>query len=295
MSQNEIYPKSSRQIIQASVKHRDQLLNFFNQNNRVHRHLDWFTPLDWLGRQPFLIEMADGAIQAVLCAIQENAEVAWIRAFGASTEFDIDYSWQGLLSKAIQILNKMDIKRLASLALHPWFERLLLNYGFKNHQDIVVLEWGGELPSFERSNPQVTIREIQLTDLPAVECIDQLAFPPIWQNSKEGLTKAIEQTGICTVAVIDDRIIGYQISTTMAICSHLARLAVHPDFQRQGVAFSLIYDLLSRLEIQGSWRVTVNTQSDNFASLRLYDRFNFHRTEEKIAVYELSIFEQSSS
>jgi len=130
---------------------------------------------------------------------------------------------------------------------------------------------------------------MDFTDLPVVEEIDRLAFPPLWQNSLSGLTKAFNQTGISTVAIKDGEIVGYQISTAMTIYGHLARLAVHPECQREGIAYTLVYDLLKRFDQRGFWRVTVNTQSDNRASLRLYEKFGFERTSEEIPVYSLRI------
>jgi ribosomal protein S18 acetylase RimI-like enzyme len=73
----------------------------------------------------------------------------------------------------------------------------------------------------------------------------------------------------------------------MTIYGHLARLAVHPEFQRMGIAYSLVYDLLRQFDQQGFWRVTVNTQSDNQPSLSLYKQFGFKRTGEEIPVYDL--------
>ena len=130
---------------------------------------------------------------------------------------------------------------------------------------------------------------MHLIDLAAIEAIDQAAFPSLWQNSLAGLTKAFHQPGISTVAVKGDSIVGYQISTAMTIYGHLARLAVEPDEQRQGIAYALVYDLLKQFEHRGFWRVTVNTQSDNRASLRLYQKFGFVRTKEEIKVYELQL------
>jgi len=91
------------------------------------------------------------------------------------------------------------------------------------------------------------------------------------------------------VALDYDNIIGYQISTTMTIYGHLARLAVHPDFQNAGIGYAIVYDLLKRLEQQGLSRITVNTQSNNLPSLKLYKQLGFIRTGEEIPVYELEI------
>lgn len=278
---------STRKIIKATQENYEQLNNFLNQNNQIHRHLDWFTPLDWLGHQPYLIEFIGDSIQAVLCATPENDDSAWVRTFSAKKLMQVEETWLRLLPRATQMLADKGIARLASLALHTWFEALLVDSGFKNRQNIVVLEWQGKLPPNRTRNPEVEIRAMNINDLKDVERIDRLAFPSLWQNSLAGLTKAFQQTGVSTVALSHGKIVGYQISTSMTIYSHLARLAVDPAYQRQGIAFLLVNDLLKQCVNQSCWRVTVNTQSDNTSSLKLYDKFGFKRTREEIPVFEL--------
>jgi len=276
-------------IIEATQDDYEQLANFLNQNNQIHRHLDWFSSLDWLGSHPFLLEKKNDTILAALCAVPENDEVAWIRLFGVRKDLPPQESWHRLLRRATQKLRETNRRSLAALALHTWFEALLVNAEFINRQDIIVLEWQGDLSKKGLQNKDINIRRMVMDDLPIVQRIDQLAFPPLWQNSMAALTKAFKQTGISTVALIDDQIVGYQISTSMTIYGHLARLAVHPDYQRRGIAKVLVYNLLKRFEKRGFSRVTVNTQSDNTPSLNLYKKFNFRRTSESIRVYETEL------
>ena len=276
-------------IIQATPDDYPQLADFLNQNNFTHRHLDWFSPLDWLGKQPFLIKVVENQIQSLLCAASENPQAAWVRVFAIKKHLNLDRVWQDLLRKAIETLKEKGIKQLASLALSPWYKNLLSNSKFDHLQDVVVLEWQQQLPNDINYCPEVTVRPMQAQDLPQVAQLDQLSFSPLWQNSQAGLSNAFNQSGISTVAEIDEKIIGYQISNTMNIYGHLARLAVHPEYQQQNIASTLLYDLLTQFKQHNYLRVTVNTQSDNIPSLRLYEKFGFIRTDEEIPVYAMAI------
>jgi ribosomal-protein-alanine N-acetyltransferase len=289
MLQDTPSPTNDLTIIEATPAIYNQLADFLSQDIKTHRHLDWFSSLDWIGDHPYLVEMEGERIQAVLCTTPENEEAAWIRVFGVKKTLDENIPWDRMLPRAIQSLKDEQVKDLAALALHPWFEDLLEKSGFVNRQNIVVLEWQGDLPAKSNSNTDIIIRPMHLNDLEAVKRIDSAAFPSLWQNSLAGLKKAFTQTGISTVAVKNDKIVGYQISTAMTIYGHLARLAVQPEHQRQGIAHVLVHDLLRQFEQRGFWRITVNTQSNNAASLELYKQFGFKRTSEEIKVYELSL------
>jgi ribosomal protein S18 acetylase RimI-like enzyme len=78
---------------------------------------------------------------------------------------------------------------------------------------------------------------------------------------------------------------GYQISTANPFGSHLARLAIRPDAQNQGLGSAIVADLIQRLRGRGHNRLTVNTQSDNQASLALYDKMGFVLTGERFPVF----------
>ena len=280
---------SSGMVVTATQKDYPDLVEFLTQNNLIHRHLDWFDTLEWLGEDVFLIEKRDQEIQALFCAAAESPAFAWIRTFSIRNLSAVEAPWQRLLSRAIEILRSKGVKGLASLALQDWFGSLLERSGFRTNQNIVQLEWQGAFPPEEKVNPPINIRPMEAADLPDVEKIDRLAFPVLWQNSLAALTRAFQQPGISTVALSNQNIVGYQISPTADLTAHLARLAVHPAMQQQRIAFTLVYDLLKVVDRLGYAHLTVNTQSDNTPSLNLYKRFGFIQTPEEIPVYELRL------
>jgi ribosomal-protein-alanine N-acetyltransferase len=281
-------PGERTRIKQASMGDYEQIADFLNNHIHIHRHLDWISSLEWIGKQPFLLEIAQNSIIAMFCAVPDNEKVAWIRIFGVRHHKYVVPSWELLLSEAISQLRSMNINRLATLVLHPWFKKLVLYSEFEHLQDVIVLEWQGYLPEIEKQNDQIQIRHMQPEDLRAVTEIDHLAFSPLWQNTFEDFQKACGLSGIMTVATIKDQLVGYQISTNSAMGGHLARLAVLPEYQRMGIAFFLVHDLLEKFTRQECSKVTVNTQSDNKPSLALYHKFGFRKTAEEIPVYELN-------
>jgi ribosomal protein S18 acetylase RimI-like enzyme len=282
-SANAIPPR--RCITNATPDHKLEISNFLNQDNLVYSHLDWLSPLDWLGQSPFLVEKLDHKIQAILIAAPEVSNASWIRLFCVRNNSRVEEIWERLFDKATSLLFSANIKILAALSTSDWFTRLLRLSGFTHRDDIVILEWKGDLPSLTNTNPAVEVRPMRGEDLPEVFHVDHSAFVPLWQNSLASLTKAFNQPGICTVALSQNQIVGYQISTTNTILGHLARLAVHPDHQGQQVASMLIHDLLHQFVRRGVWRATVNTQAGNKPSLAVYKKFGFQPTRDIIPVF----------
>ena len=274
-----IYPATSDDLLELS--------SFLSQNSLIHRHLDWLSSLDWLGRQPFLFEKINDRIQGAMCATPEVKGSTWVRMFGANPIRSMEDTWERLLSETIAILKSLEINQLAALGLSPWFINLLGHSGFHHHQSIVELEWRQITPRKENPISGIVIRAMHDDDLLMVLKIDRLAFNPLWQYSLESLQKAYNQPGFHTVAMMHDQIVGYQISTIYH--SHLARLAVHPENQRQHIAKALLMDLLKKFSYIGMNHVTVNTQSDNEPSLALYKSLGFKKKQEHIPVYLLDL------
>ena len=107
----------------------------------------------------------------------------------------------------------------------------------------------------------------------------------LWQNPLDALGKALPQATSATVMEDAQGLVGYQISTANPFGAHLARLAVRPDAQRRGLGSLIVADLIRRLKKKNVARLTVNTQSDNHASLALYEKMGFVVTGEKFPVY----------
>jgi ribosomal protein S18 acetylase RimI-like enzyme len=59
--------------------------------------------------------------------------------------------------------------------------------------------------------------------------------------------------------------------------------------QRRGNASIILSDLFSRLAPAGYRKLTVNTQSDNQTSLRLYKKMGFVRTGQTYPVYTFDV------
>ena len=275
-----------RTITNATTDQKLEISSFLQAANLIHSHLDWFSPLDWLGQSPFLVEKLDQKIQAILIAAPEVRDASWIRLFCVNNNSLIEEIWERLFTNAASKLIAANIKQIAALSNSDWFTRLLRLSGFSHQDDVVVLEWKGDHPISTSRNPGVATRPMRAVALPEIFNIDQSAFAPLWQNSLASLTKAFQQPGVSTVALSQDQIVGYQISTTITIHGHLARLAVHPDHQGQKVASTLIEDLLQHFVRRGIWRATVNTQADNKPSLAVYQKFGFHRTQDIIPVFQ---------
>ena len=272
-------------IRQAGLGDSARLASFLSFRSQIHRHLDWRTALDWLGSQPFLLAEYENELLAAYASPPDPPDFAWIRLFTAATELSPMRVWSMFLERAMADLSGSPNVKLAALALQSWFEELLIRSHFSTNQAIVVLEWESILPPPRSLRSDAAIRSMAPADLVAVAQVDQQSFEPLWQNSFESINRAFKQSALSSVVELEGRIIGYQISTGSSISGHLARLAVLPAFQGQGIGYALVARLLSDFSRRGVWHVSVNTQSDNIASLALYTHMGFRPNGDEFPVY----------
>lgn len=271
----------------AQEEDRNHLAHLLHFETYVHRHLDWRQPVDWLGDEPYMVIESGGRVLSALACPPDPREVAWIRLFACSSRLAPSTAWEQLWPAAREHLIAHQAEQAVVLPLHKWFKELLENHDFDHAHNVVVLDWLPD-PDFQPS-AGAQIRPMSATDLPGVHAVDNEAFPALWRNSLHAVELAYKQAAYCTVIELDGRVAAYQISTPSSQGLHLARLAVHPDFQGRRLAFALGEDVKAFAVQHNMNRLTVNTQTTNVASLGLYNKLAFDFTGEEFPVYSQSL------
>jgi len=272
----------------ATQSDRQRLANLIHFEAHVHRHLDWKSALDGIDNPPFLIAERGNELLAALACPPDPPGVAWLRLFAASADISPDQAWQLLWAGAQSQMAAMNLRLAYALALQDWFVDLLVRQSSVHVQDVIVLAWDTQTNWQWPAGSRVKVRPMSADDLPQVCEVDSLAFEREWRNSPEALRVALGEASVATVAELDNQVIGYQISTGNPMGGHLARLAVRPANQGQGVGTALVCSLLKAFVARGVYRVTVNTQTNNQASLAIYRKSGFQPTGEVYPVFRLT-------
>lgn len=142
------------------------------------------------------------------------------------------------------------------------------------------------------SVPDITIRKMTGADLEAVHALETLCFPTPWplksfryeleQNSAARLWVAV------LPAQVDqpERIVGMIVVWLLIDLTHIATLAVHPDFRRQKIANRLICTALSATMAEGAESATLEVRAGNSAAQHLYRRFGFQLVGRRPGYYQ---------
>lgn len=275
---------------ELSVRHatssdRTSLANMLHFEPYVHRHLDWRPPLDWLGYQPYMVLEQEGRLLAALACPPDPPGIAWIRVFACRSRFPARQAWDALWHEAANYLKHIQVDAVAVIPLQQWFRSLMLEKRFVLEHNVVALSWQDEEIPDGAVSDSIKIRQMNELDLEQVQHVDCQAFGPIWRNSLESLRLAFHQSVYATVVDGAEELLAYQLSTPSPLGAHLARLAVLPSVQRQGIGLALVQDVQRRLKRGKSFRLTVNTQDVNQTSLALYHKAGFVETGESFPVY----------
>lgn len=272
--------------IRQTRSHDQRLISsLLTKASHKHLHLDWLNILDLLNEEPFLIALDRSRPVASLACQPDPPQVAWIRLFAVLNDIPKYEAWDQLWATAAENAAGLGASQAVALVTQEWFTPILQGSGFQVMNEVIFFKWDGTpLPDIPKI--ALNLRKMTMEDLPSVAGIDQSAFNPIWSLSLRSLRTAYHLSALATVLSRDDQIVAYQMSTSSALGAHIARLAVHPDFQGRGLGRALIADVLHAFSRRGMGPVTVNTQGDNLRGQQLYRSLGFIPTGQRFPLLE---------
>lgn len=236
----------------------------------------------------FVVVERGKTVVGALLAWPDESPVAWVRLAvlddGSSTAEWLDLT----LPLVLDGLRRLGTQALAWMDYEGWATPYLQARGFKRLTEVVTLakrDWA--LPAANDANAY--LRPASDADVPAVVAVDRAAFTPHWWHSESTLHRRIAAPRHFVVAEVAHEVVGYAEVELHLPSTHLNRIAVHPAHQGQGIGAQLLRDALRGLWRRGAELVTLNTQTDNHSSQRLYRHFGFEPTGDRTTAWELKL------
>ncbi len=228
-------------------------------------------------------------ITACLAAAPDPAPAAWVRVAALRDGGDITTVLSAMLDPILPWLCREGVTELGWLAIESWPNPWLPDLGFRlaNEIEIYVKEDTAVPPI--RTIPHLHIRPVTESDLGPLAALEAKAFVPLWRHSARALQLARSQAASFDVVEVAGELVGFQLSTRSRHGVHLARMTIDPAWQGQGIGSVLLTHALRGYYRRGLYRVTLNTQIDNIPSQRLYRKFGFSASGERIPMWVLDL------
>ena len=226
---------------------------------------------DWPGR----LVLRQGWAKAEARPWNKDVPDASLRLVRGSSDF---------LAACATYLLDLGVSGVASPPLPETSAGIWLTAGFEPHLSLDLYS-RSLIGSQPEPNHEVTPRSGDSWE--PIERIDHDAFPPLWRLDHDGLREALGATPHSSVLVTFDegRPTGFAIVGAGSIAGYLQRVAVHPDFTRQGIGRSLVRASNQWAKRRGARSMMLNTQPDNDPAARLYLSEGFEKMLDQLTVY----------
>ena len=117
------------------------------------------------------------------------------------------------------------------------------------------------------------IRRLSYADLPQVIAIERRAFPTPWSLAMFVLELS-KPSGICMVALVEGRVVGYLVCSRYDVVWHVMNVAVDPEQRRRGIATAMLEHLFAQADKPGE-QYTLEVRTSNDPAIALYEQFGF--------------------
>jgi ribosomal-protein-alanine N-acetyltransferase len=132
---------------------------------------------------------------------------------------------------------------------------------------------------------KLTIRKMTLEDIPAVIDLDQKSFSLPWPERSFRFEVTDNPASHCWVAELDGKVVGMIVVWLLVDEAHVATLATHPDFRRQGVAKRLLSHGLLHLIEEGAQSSFLEVRESNLAAREMYRKFGYEEAGRRRRYY----------
>jgi ribosomal-protein-alanine N-acetyltransferase len=120
-----------------------------------------------------------------------------------------------------------------------------------------------------------TIRRMVEADVPAAHEIDRLSFTLPWPERSFRFEVTSNPAARCWVAEAEGRIVGMIVVWMIVDEAHVATIAAHPDFRRQGIGKELLTHALRSAIAEGAVKSLLEVRASNGAAQAMYRRFGY--------------------
>ena len=114
------------------------------------------------------------------------------------------------------------------------------------------------------------------THVGGVAELEKLCFSDPW--SLASVTGELTNPlSLWVVALDGEKVVGYVGSQTVMGDADMMNIAVAPDYRKQGIAASLVTELISQLKEKEAVSLTLEVRASNAAAISLYEKLGFRQ------------------
>lgn len=130
------------------------------------------------------------------------------------------------------------------------------------------------------------IRRMTLEDIPAVSDLDHKSFSLPWPERSFRFEVTDNPASRSWVAELDGQVVGMIVVWLLVDEAHVATLATHPDFRRQGVGKRLLAHALREAMQEGARSSFLEVRESNLAAQEMYLKFGYAATGRRRRYYK---------
>jgi len=130
------------------------------------------------------------------------------------------------------------------------------------------------------------IRKMTIDDIPAVVELDKMSFSLPWPERSFRFELTDNLASRCWVAEVEGRIVGMIVVWLLVAEAHVATLATHPNFRRQGIAKRLLSHALQVLIDEGAQSSFLEVRASNTAAQEMYHKFGYKESGHRRHYYK---------